>query len=202
MNLENPQNEEYSNSSGNVRSLLQRFWSLPSIKHGTLIGALFALSKVVFYATGNWTYVLDIPYMLLTPVLLLYAMWMANKAEREQLQEQFVYLRAVFSGMRVIIMAITCSVLTDAVLYNADKGLTDIAIDFQVAKFVEATQQVAIFKPAEKDLYVKTLKELKPATFVSLWSTWFSKILFNAFWAVFLGIFTRYRIKHSWLHEN
>jgi hypothetical protein len=178
------------------------FFKIPSIFHGILTGGILLVSKMVFYWGGNWTTVLDVPFTVLSFLLLLYSMWMALSAERKIWLEHFTYFKAVFTGIRVIVIALALSIFADALLYNLDLSLNQIAIDFHVEKFMESYGRINFIKDSDKDAYIKILKEYKPNEISALWSAWMGKVLLNSIFAFLMALVLRSRKKSSFSNEN
>jgi len=181
---------------------LQVFFQLPSVFHGTLMGLVLLAAKVVFYLTLNWSFVFESPYMFFSFTLLMYAVFMASRAERKEMGGLFTYWKAFGSGFRVILIAITLSILADGILYTLDKDLADQTIQIQIEKSVEAFKNVNFIKESDKAFIIKELKKQKPASFSALFGGWIGKVFSNAFFLIFTSVIFRYKKgRNEWLNS-
>lgn len=179
------------------------FFQLPSIFHGTLIGLVLLAAKVVFYLTQNWAFVFESPYMFFSFTLLVYAIFMASRAEKNILAQEFGFGKAFFTGFRVVVVAITLSILADALLYEMDHDLPSQTIQIQIEKSVEAFKQVSFMSAEEKDKVIEELKKQKPGSFSALIGGWIGKVLANSFWLLITSLFFRYRPnRNEWLNDT
>lgn len=176
--------------------------SLPSVFHGLLMGAVLFGSKVVFYLSNHWQYIIEPPFLFFSFILIVYAIFAASRAERNEYQQYFTYGKALLTGLRVVLLSIALSVLADAVLYNIDSSLAAQTIEIQVEKTIEGFKQINFMSDADKDLLIKSIKEQQPGSLSTLIGAWFGKVLANAFFVLIIALFTRYRKPYSWLTEN
>ena len=178
------------------RSFLEKaqgFFQLPSVFHGTHLGLVLLAAKVVFYLTQNWSFVFESPYMFFSFTLLMYAVFMASRAERKEMGGLFTFWKAFGSGFRVISIAITLSILADGILYAVDKDLANQTIQIQIEKSVEAFKNVSFIKESDKDFIIKELKKQKPASYSALFGAWIGKVFSNAFFLIFSSVIFRYK---------
>ena len=181
---------------------LQGFFQLPSVFHGTLMGLVLLAAKVVFYLTQNWSFVFETPYLFFSFTLLMYAVFMASRAEKKLFGTHFTYWKAFGSGFRVLTIAITLSILADGILYAVDSDLSNQTVQIQIEKSVEAFKNVRFIKESDKDTIIKELKKQKPATFSALFGGWLGKVFSNAFFLFFTSIVFRYKKgTNDWLNS-
>lgn len=190
-----------SNKKPNFKEKLNAFVQLPSIFHGTLMGLVLLAAKVVFYITQNWTFVFEPPFMFFSFALLVYAVFMASKAEKKIYDNTFTYWKAFLSGFRVISIAIFISILADGILYGMDNDLSSQTVQIQIEKSVEAFKNISFMKEIDKDKIIKELKKQDPSSLSSLTSALIGKILSNGVFLFLTSIFFRFKRKHNdWLN--
>lgn len=196
--------EPDSNLDGQVKKDFKQrvkdFIQLPSVFHGALIGGVLFAAKIVFYFAGNWNYIFDGTFMFFSFATMLYAIFMAARSEKQIWGSGFNYLRALKSGLRVVVVAVTFSIAADAILYNLDSGLASQTIQIQMDKAVEAFNEVKFIKEADKDIIISELKKQQPGSASALVGAWMGKILMNLIWIVFTSLLLRYRSTSSWLN--
>lgn len=183
-----------------LKQRVKDFIQLPSVFHGALMGGVLFAAKIVFYFAGNWNYIFDGTFMFFSFATLLYAIFMAARSERQIWGAGFNYLRALKSGLRVVVVAVTFSISADALLYNLDSSLASQTIQIQIDKAVEAFNEVKFIKEADKDIIISELKKQQPGSVSALVGAWMGKILMNLIWIVLTSIFLRYRSTSSWLN--
>ncbi len=183
-----------------LKHKFKEFLQLPSVFHGALMGGVLFAAKIAFYFAGNWNYIFDSTFMVFSFAMLLYAIFMAARSEKQILGADFKYLRAFNSGLRVVVVAVTFSIAADAILYNLDSGLASQTTQIQIDKAVEAFNEVKFIKEADKDIIISELKKQQPGSASALVGAWMGKILLNMVWVVFMSIFLRHRNTSSWLN--
>jgi len=201
---ESPENSIENNSQSGLTfsEKAKLFFQLPSIFHGTLIGLVLLAAKVVFYLTNNWAFVFESPYMFFSFTLLIYAIFMASRAERSLFGKQFGYGKAFITGFRVVVVAITLTILADAILYEIDEDLPTQTIQIQIEKSVEAFKQVSFMSAEDKDKVILELKKQKPGSISALVGGWTGKIMANTFWLLLTSLMFRYRPnRNEWLND-
>lgn len=190
-----------SNSKPNFKEKWNAFFQLPSIFHGTLMGLVLLAAKVVFYITQNWSFVFEPPFMFFSFALLLYAVFMANKAEKKFYGKTFTYWKAFLSGFRVMSIAIAVSILADGILYEMDEDLSSQTVQIQIEKSVEAFKNISFMKEIDKDKIIKEIKKQDPSSLSSLMGSLIGKIISNSVFLFVTSIFFRFRKSHNdWLN--